>query len=67
MRTVKIIVASFPEEKPDGAIGIRRLGGKRVEERDETRVERVCSFNKRSNEKTKDTNTCLIIFLFSVH
>ena len=47
MRTVKIFIAGFPEEKPDGAIGIRRLGGKRIEERDETRFESVCLFGKR--------------------
>ena len=46
MRTVEVIVAGFPEEKSDGAIGIRRLGGKLVEEGYETRVKRVCLFNK---------------------
>ena len=47
MRTVKIFIAVFPEEKSDGAIGVRRLGGKRIEERDETRFESVCLFDKR--------------------
>jgi hypothetical protein len=47
MRTVEVIIARLPEEKSDGAIGVRRLRRKAFEERDETRVERVCSFNKR--------------------
>jgi hypothetical protein len=47
MRTVEVVIACFPEEKSDGAIGIRRLRGKAVEERDETRVKRVCSFDER--------------------
>ena len=32
MRTIKVFVAGFPEEKSDGAIGIRRLRGQLVEE-----------------------------------
>ena len=49
MRTVEVIVAGFPEEKSDGAIGIRRLGGKLVEEGYETRVKRVCLSYKWQN------------------
>jgi len=41
MRAVEIFVAGFPEEKPDGAISVRRLGGKLVKERNETRVEGI--------------------------
>lgn len=47
MRTVKVLVAGFPEKKSEGAIGIRRLKGQLVKERNETRVEGVCLFNKR--------------------
>lgn len=41
MRTVEILAASFPEEKPDGAIGIWGLWGKLVEERYKTGVKRI--------------------------
>ena len=46
MRAVEVIIASFPEEQPDGAITVGRLQGKLVEERDETRIEGICSFDK---------------------
>ena len=32
MRTVKVLVAGFPEKKSEGAIGIRRLKGQLVKE-----------------------------------
>ncbi len=41
MRTVKVFVAGFSEEKPDSAISIWRLWWKVVEERYETGVERI--------------------------
>jgi hypothetical protein len=41
MCAVIIFVAGFPEEEPDGAIGLWGLGRKFFEECDETGVERI--------------------------
>ena len=41
MCTVEVFVAGFSEEKPDGAISIRRLWGELVEERYKTGVKRI--------------------------
>lgn len=49
MRTVEILVASFPEEEPDGAIGIWGLWGKLVEERYKTGVKRILRLSVRGH------------------
>jgi len=45
MGAVVVFIAGFPEEKSDGAIGIWRLRGELVKERDETGIEGICLFN----------------------